>query len=326
MTMCAMSIIAGFLTSGCQKGSSLEQFSKQISSAKSIRAEATLKLGSKTRPVSILRKLPNQAKTTSEELIALVNDQDGWLEVDGNANKYATIPWGGKFFAGIGKLVDPPVTACLLAYGVTPLQIAPAKDWKLKMAGGNEVWTTFVQTQAGPQKFEFELSTEGELKRFLGPSGEFMISKWELNPPLQDSDFTVRVPDGYVMSFLPTEPMSLFNGQVLDFSKMKKNNSKKLGDNWSLVLFSDTADPISAGMRSWLSKTQLGAAKVEVSLGAGGDYSVTDEKAFWVMVSATPTCALVNKKGVVCALWQGFDATQTARLEKEIAQAMKEHS
>ena len=91
-----MSIVAGLLTSGCQKGSSLEQFTKQISSAKSIRAEATLKLGSKTRPVSILRKLPNQAKTTSQKLIALVNDKDGWLEVDGDANKYATIPWGGE--------------------------------------------------------------------------------------------------------------------------------------------------------------------------------------------------------------------------------------
>jgi hypothetical protein len=90
MTMCAMSILAGLITSGCQKGSSLEQFSKQLSGAKSIHAEATLKLGTKTLPVSILRKLPNQAKTTSNEQVALVNDKDGWLEVDGNAKKYAT--------------------------------------------------------------------------------------------------------------------------------------------------------------------------------------------------------------------------------------------
>jgi hypothetical protein len=204
--------------------------------------------------------------------------------------------------------------------------MAPAKDWKLTKVGGNEVWTTSIQTQAGPQKYEFELTTLGELKRFLCPSGEFAISKWELNPPLQDSDFTMGIPDGYVMSSLPMEPMGLSAGQVLDFSKMKKNTAGKPGDSWSLVLFSDPADPISASMRSWLSKTQLAAAKVEVSLGAGGDYSVTDEKAFWVMVSATPTCALVNKQGVVCALWQDFDVAKTARLEKEIAQAMKEHS
>lgn len=326
MTTSAMLILAGLLANGCQKGSSLEEFSKRLSRAKSIRTEATLKTGSKTLPVSILRKLPYLAKTTSNEQVVLVNDKDGWLEVDGNANKYATIPWGGKFFAGIGKLVDPPVTACLIAYGVTPLQIAPAKDWKLTKVGGNEAWTTFVQTQAGPQKYEFELTTQGELKRFLVPSGEFTITKWELNPTLQESDFTVKVPDGYVMSSLPMEPMGLYAGQVLDFSKMKKNTANKPGESWSLVLFSDPADPISARMRSWLSKTQLAAAKVEVSLGTGGDYSVTDEKAFWVKVSATPTCALVNKQGVVCALWQGFDAAQTARLEKEIAQAMKEHS
>jgi hypothetical protein len=35
---------------------------------------------------------------------------------------------------------------------------------------------------------------------------------------------------------------------------------------------------------------------------------------------------LADKEGIVRALWQGFDPSQTARFEKEVNQAMKEHS
>lgn len=326
MTLNAMSILAGLLVSACQKGSSLEQFSKQVEAAKSIRAEASFKVGSQSRPVSIIRKLPNAAKTTSQDLVVLVTDKDGWLEIDHAANKYATVPWGGKFFPGIGKLVAPPITSCLFAYGASPFKIAPAKEWKLTKKGGNDVWTAIVQSQLGPQTFEVELGSGNELKRYLTPDGEFLISKWELDPSIADSEFSLTVPDGFVMLSLPIEMMSMYAGQKLDLSKMKDNGKGKLGSEWSLVLFSDPEDRISTEMRKWLSKTSLRAAKVEVSLGTGGDYSATDSKLFWEMVSATPTCALVGKDGSIRALWQGFDPAQTSKLEKEISEAMKEHS
>ena len=326
MTVCAISILAGFLASGCQKGSSLEQFSNQVSRAKSFRVEATLKVDSESRPITILRKLPNQAKTTSKELVALVSDKSGWLEVNDETKKYASNPWMGKFLPGLGKLVTPGMTSFHFAYGITPLQIAPAKSWKLSNVNGSEVWTAIVESQMGPQKYEFEIGAQGELKRYLNPNGEFTVSKWEIDPGLEDSEFTMTVPDGFVMLNLPVEYMSLAAGQKLDFSKMKDNGKNKLGSKWSLVLFCDPADPISMGMKNWLSRAKFDAAKLEVSLGSGGDYSVSDDKAFWDMVSATPTCVLADKEGIVRALWQGFDPSQTARLEKEVNQAMKEHS
>lgn len=323
MTACAMSILAGLMVSGCQKGTSLEQFSKRVSSAKTIRTEATLKLGTQTESLTILRQLPNRAKTATSNLTAVVDEKDGWLEVDRNAKKYAMAPWGGRFFPSMGKLVSPNLTACHFAYGISPLQIAPAKSWKLAKAGENDLWTATVESQLGPQKYEIELTQDGELKRYLNPNGEFIVTKWEVNPTLNEGDFSVLVPDGYIMSSLPLEPMSLAAGAKVDFSKMQDNGKKKLGDKWSLVLFSDPADPLSTGLRTWLSGKSFGATVLEVSLGSGGDYSVPDSKAFWDLVSATPTCALVDKEGVIRALWQGFDVAQTSRLESEISEAIK---
>ncbi|MEI7575937.1 MAG: hypothetical protein WCK51_03515 [Armatimonadota bacterium] len=326
MTACAMSILAGLLASGCQKGNSLEQFAKQVSGAKSIRVEATFKMGSENRSISILRQLPNRAKTLSGDVVVVVDDKNGWLEVDNSIKKYAAVPWGGKFFPALGKLVSPNLTACLFAYGVSPLQIAPIKSWKASKSGSNDVWTTTVESQMGPQKYELELNSRGELTRFLNPNGEFLVKKWEINPSLTDSDFKVTIPDGYVMSSLPLEPMSLMAGAKVDFSKMQDNSKKKLGEKWSLVLFSDPADSLSTGLRTWLNGKSFGAPVLEVSLGSGGDFSVSDSKGFWHLVSATPTCVLVDKEGVIRALWQGFDPAQTSRLEAEITKAMKEHA
>lgn len=326
MTACAMSILAGLIVSGCQKGTSLEQFSKRVSSAKTIRTEATLNLGTQTESLTILRQLPNRAKTATSNLTVVVGEKDGWLEVDRNAKKYAMAPWGGRFFPSMGKLVSPNLTACHFAYGISPLQIAPAKSWKLAKAGKNDLWTATVESQLGPQKYEIELTQDGELKRYLNPDGEFIVTKWEVNSTLSESDFSVIVPDGYIMSSLPQEPMSLVAGAKVDLSKMQDNGKKKLGDKWSLVLFSDPADPLSNGLRTWLNGKSLGATVLEVSLGSGGDYTVPDNKVFWELVSATPTCVLVDKEGIVRALWQGFDATRTSRLEAEITEAMKEHA
>jgi hypothetical protein len=326
MTMCAASLIAGLLVSGCQKGSSLEQFAKQVETAESIRMESILKQTKGSRPVTVLRKLPNQAITKSNDLTSLVNEKDGWVELNLESKQYAQAQWGGKFIPALGKLVSPGITSCYIAYGISPLRIAPAKDWKLTKNGNADVWKTEVQSPDGVQKFEIELDASGSLKRYLGPSGEFSVSKWEVNSSIDDKEFTVRVPDGFVLESLPIEYMDLGIGQKIKFESFVDNNKNKPGSGWSLVLFTDPADPLSAAMKSWMDKTKFAATKLEVALGTGGDYSVKEASAFWTLISATPTCALINKEGEIQALWQGFDKNDTARLEREITTALKEHS
>ncbi len=326
MTVCAMSILAGLLASGCQKGSSFEQFAKQIEGAKSIRMEAVFKEGAGTRPVTTLRKLPFKAKTISNEVIAMVNETDGWLEIDTAQKKYHPAPWSENFVPLLGKLVPSALASCYPAYGISPLRIAPAKDWKLSKNGGADVWKTEVISQLGIQKFEFELSSDGSLKRYAGPSGEFVVSNWELNPSIDDKEFTTQIPDGYVMHSLPVETMDLIYGKKIEFGSFVSNHKNKPGPGWTFVVFTDPADSISAAMKGWLTKTNMVAAKIEVSLGSGGDYSIPNASLFWKLVSATPTACLINKNGEIRAMWQGFDLAEASRLEKEIAQAIKENS
>ena len=326
MTVCALSIVAGFMASGCQKGTTIQRFARDVENAKSIRMEAVLKEGSESRPVRVARKLPNQGITVSKNLTAVVSDLEGALEVDFDEKKYIAYPWLGKFAPFVGKLIPASIVACHPAYGVSPFKISPVGKWTVKKKGNLDVWTTQVESPMGLQTFEVELDSEAKLKRYLGPDGEFTVSKWELNGSIPDQEFKVRVPDGFVMKFLPPQYMDLAIGRKVDFSKFVDNKTAKIGPAWSLVLFSDPSDPLSAAMKGWLAKVASDAAKIEVSLGSGGDYSVPDEKAFWKLVTATPTLALINSKGEIMSLWQGFDSAESSKLEQEISKAIKEHS
>lgn len=326
MTVQTLAILAGVLAGGCQKASTLEQFAAAVKSAKSIRMVGTAKSQGQTRPITILRQAPNRASTVSKNLIATVNERAGIVELDIETKKYFTYPWMGKFSPIAGKVFPEKLASCLPAYGASPLSFAPAHSWKLKKSGPNDVWSIEIESPQGKRVVEIELSQDGKLTRYLADGVEFVVTTWEIDPVLKDSDFQTMIPDGTVSSELPLETMTLQVGSKLVLENFEKRTNGLKSGGWALVVFVDPEDGIYPKMKPWLSKSNPKFQTLQVSLSSGGDYGAKDSAHFWQLVSATPTMALLDKTGNIRALWQGFDETQTAKLDQEIHKAITENN
>lgn len=303
---------------GCKQGSTLEKYASQVASAKTIAFKSTVTGEGKTLSLEAYREKPNRIRIKMGDFRTVVNDKDGLLELDVKSKRYIQLPWYGKFATGSGDICPRSMAFCAPAIGLEPFALAPKSAWKKQKGKSGDLWRAEIDSPDGKRVFEYEFDGSGNLARFLFNDMQYQVEKSEFNASINESDFQEEIPDGSVPIHAVPDVMEAQAEGKFDPARV----NAPAAQGWTLYVFVDPADSLYPKMQSWLSESKNGYKVEQVKL--TNDPKLQTE--FWKLVSATPTMLLVNKDSVIKALWQGFDAAETAKLNQEINKAIVEHN
>jgi hypothetical protein len=326
----SMVFLSALLLIGCRQTSTLQQFEDRIKSTQAFRATIEMKTRSgRIETLEVLRSLPHRLLITSKNYSLTVNEIDGILELGQQDKQYDLIDWRGEFQPGTGKIMPPEMIFSGPFSGMSVSKFAPLKSWKnLRKADGTETWQAEYQTQEGPQKANFTVKNDGTPITFETAGLSYQSKNFEFLPEQPIEKFRLPIPDGFIPIQSPIEVGEIRAGSVLELSGLE--NTVELRQKGLTLVGVFDGEPVSEKALKAFLQIERKATKITIIRGAkrSGLSALNDPdgKIVDTWTDSFPAFYLVNGKGQVLALWQGFDAENPKKQSEEIDIAIRENS
>jgi hypothetical protein len=309
-------------------------------------AQGKLYLGQKPR-VRFSMQWPNTKYT-------FISSPRGAIEIDDAAKIY-------KVFRPVTVWAPPPseLAGAPSGYFPTPLIVRsvkslapPGSKYRIVPGGGgySTIETRFTNERGGTSLVRLTFDGAGRLTKLREGSvdgasqvySEITLSNYQFNPTLPESLFVATPPVGFVPDELPDERIEIQTGMkfpLTGWNVLRKapgtNGLQPAKGRFALIVTGPSSDPVTARTIKFLEANDARLQKMKITtwwaLPKGGHASaktgILQEQSNVMQkleLPSSPFWFLIDDRGVIIRMWNGFDPSNTRQYWKDIDAALKE--